>query len=478
MHRFLASVVFSAAFLPVAFSQTTKADVLMKIDASKKAYEDIALKIWDYAEVGYHETKSSGLLQSQLKSEGFDVKAGVAEIPTAFVASYGSGHPIIGILGEFDALPGVSQEAVPERKERPGVSAGHACGHSLFGAGSIEAAVAVKDWMKATGQKGTVRFYGTPAEEGGGGKVYMVRAGLFADVDVVLHWHPGDRNMVRETKSLANTSAKFRFHGIASHAAAAPERGRSALEAVEGMDMMVNMMRQHIPDSTRIHYVITHGGEAPNVVPEFAEVYYYVRSPSRTIDADVFARVVKCAEGAALGTGTKMDYEITHAVYELLPNETLSRAMQANLQTVGGVTYTPEEKAFADKVGHTLFGKPPAPEVATLVEPFSLYSADAGGSSTDVGDVSWNVPTVGMTSATWVPGTPAHSWQAAAASGTTIGLKGMVVSAKTIALTAMDLFTQPELIAKAKAEFLERRGADFKYVPLIGDRKPPLDYRN
>jgi aminobenzoyl-glutamate utilization protein B len=283
--------------------------------------------------------------------------------------------------------------------------------------------------------------------------------------------------MVRETKSLANTSAKFRFHGIASHAAAAPERGRSALDAVESMDYMVNMMREHIPDSTRIHYIITHGGEAPNVVPAFAEVYYYVRSPSRVIDAEVFARVVKCAEGAALGTGTTMDYEITHGVYELLPNETLSRDMQANLETVGGVPYTPEEKIFAEKIGKTLYGKPPAPEIAALVEPFSLYSADAGGASTDVGDVSWNVPTVGMTAATWVPGTPAHSWQAVAAGGTTIGLKGMVVAAKTIALTAMDLFTQPELIAKAKSEFLEKRGAGFAYKSLVGDRKPPLDYR-
>ncbi len=472
----LAVVFFGLAL--AARAQTTKPEVLARIDASKSTYEDIALKVWGYAEVGYHETKSSGLLQSQLKSEGFEVKAGVAEIPTAFIASYGSGHPIIGILGEFDALPGVSQEAVPERKERPGSTAGHACGHNLFGAGSIEAAVAVKDWMKATGQKGTVRFYGCPAEEGGAGKVYMVRGGLFDDVDTVLHWHAGDRNMVRETASLANTSAKFRFHGIPSHAAAAPERGRSALKAVEAMDYMVNMLREHVPDSTRIHYVITHGGEAPNVVPEFAEVFYYVRSPSRVIDADVFARVVKCAQGAALGTDTKMDYEIIHGDYELLPNEALCRVMQPNLELVGGVTYTPEERTFAEKIGHTLYGKPPAPEIAALVEPFDLHPLGAGGASTDVGDVSWTVPTVGLSTATWVPGTPAHSWQAVAADGMSIGLKGMVVAAKTIALTAMDLFTQPELIAKAKAEFEQRRGPGFKYVPLIGDRKPPLDYRN
>jgi aminobenzoyl-glutamate utilization protein B len=348
----------------------------------------------------------------------------------------------------------------------------------LFGTASIEGAIAVKDWLKATGATGTIRFYGTPAEEGGAGKVYMVRAGLFADVDTVITWHAGDRNMVRETSSLANKSAKFRFHGIASHAAAAPERGRSALDAVESMDYMVNMMREHIPDTTRIHYVITHGGEAPNVVPEFAEVYYYVRSPSRVIDAEIFDRVVKCAEGAALGTGTKMDYEVIHGVYEVLPNEPLCLATQANLEMVGGVPYTPEEKAFAEKIGHTLFGKPPAPEIAALVEKWDPHPLGAGGASTDTGDVSWNVPMVGFTAATWVPGTPAHSWQAVAAGGMSIGLKGMVVAAKTIALTAVDLFKQPELVTRAKADFDSRRGPNFKYEPLIGNRKPPLDYRN
>jgi aminobenzoyl-glutamate utilization protein B len=417
------------------------------------------------------------LLQEQLKREGFNVQAGVAEIPTAFVASYGSGHPIIGVLGEFDALPGVSQAAVPEKQARPEVEAGHACGHHLFGAGSIEAAVAVKDWMKATGQKGTIRFYGTPAEEGGAGKVYMVRAGLFSDVDVVLHWHPGDRNAITISSTLANKSAKFRFHGIPSHAAAAPERGRSALDGVESMDYMVNMMREHIPDSTRIHYIITHGGEAPNVVPAFAEVYYYVRSPSRLILQDVWERVEKAAQGGGLGTGTTVDWEVIHACYELLGNEALGQAMQTNLETVGGVTYTSEEKAFGEKIGRSFFGKAPAMEMAGTIQPFNP-KGPPGSASTDVGDVSWVVPTMGLSAATWVPGTAAHSWQAVACGGTTIGLKGMAVAAKTIALTAIDLFTQPELITKAKAEFEQRRGSNFKYVPLLGDRKPPLNYRD
>ncbi len=416
-------------------AQTTKQEVVAKIDQDQAIYAKIAHEIWSFAEVGYHETQSSNLLQSQLKEHGFEVKAGVAEIPTAFVATYGSSHPIIGVLAEFDALPGVSQDAVPERKPIPGQIAGHACGHHLFGTGSVEAAIAIKEWMQKTGQKGTLRVYGTPAEEGGSGKVYMVRAGLFNDVDTVLHWHASDRNEITSASSLANKSAKFRFHGIASHAAQAPERGRSAVKAVEAMDFMVNAMREHVPQTTRIHYVITHGGEAPNVVPEFAEVYYYVRSPSREIVQDVFDRVTKAAQGAAMGTETTVDWEIIHGVYELLPNDVLSTDMQANLETVGGVTYTAEEKAFAEKIGHTLpGGHPAAPELSEKIIPLNLTPV-SGSASTDVGDVSWTVPTVGLVTATWVPGTPAHSWQAVAAGGISI-------------------------------------------EPLLGTRKPPLNYRN
>jgi aminobenzoyl-glutamate utilization protein B len=468
-----------ALLLPLPLlAQISKPDVLKRIDETKPVYDDIALKIWNFAEVGYQEHKSSALLQEQLKKEGFSVQAGVAGIPTAFVASYGSGHPVIGILAEFDALPGVSQEAVPEKKERAGATAGHACGHHLFGAGSSQAAVAVKDWMKATGQKGTIRVYGTPAEEGGSGKVYMVRAGLFNDVDIAVHWHPGDRNGVQMASSLANRSGKFRFHGVASHAAGAPERGRSALDGVEAMDHMVNMMREHVPDTTRIHYVITRGGEAPNVVPAFAEVYYYVRSPSRDIVNDVWERVENAAKGAALGTGTKVDWEITGGVYELLPNEALGRIMHENFSAVGGVTYTPEEKEFATKIAQTVFGKPPAPETAALVAPFNPNAAREAGGSTDVGDVSWTVPTVGLRAATWAPGTPAHSWQAVACGGTTLGLKGMNVAAKTMAGTIIDLFTKPDAIAQAKAEFEKRRGSNFKYAAMLGDRAPALNYRD
>lgn len=448
------------------------------LDAHRANYEAIADQIWSWAEVGYQETRSSELLQHTLADAGFSLTPGVAGIPTAFVAEYGAGGPVIAILAEFDALPGVSQAAVPIPQPLPGGTAGHACGHHLFGTGSVAAAVAVRDWLQATGLPGTIRVYGTPAEEGGSGKVYMVRAGLFDDVDAALHWHAGDRNVVWMSSSLANKSAKFRFHGIASHAAAAPENGRSALDGVEAMNHMVNLMREHIPSDARIHYVITRGGEAPNVVPAFAEVFYYVRHPDRANAQALWERVEQTARGAALGTGTTVDWEIIHGNYELLPNEALGRAMQANFETVGGVDYDATETAFAQEIGRTFpTGRPLAFDLAANVQPFNPDAATMSG-STDVGDVSWAVPTVGLRAATWVPGTSAHSWQAVASGGMSIGHKGMHVAAKTLALTAADLFTQPELLAAARAEWQRRRGEGFRYVPLLGDRAPPLDYRN
>ena len=325
--------------------------------------------------------------------------------------------------------------------------------------------------------KGTIKVYGCPAEEGGSGKVYMVREGLFNDVDAVIHWHPDSENKITMTKALANTSAKFRFYGISAHASSAPERARSALDAVEAMNNMVNMMREHIPQETRIHYVITDGGKAPNVVPDFAEVYYYVRNPDRGIVQSVFERVVKASKGAAMGTETTTDYEIIGGTYDLLINHTLAKAMQKNLEKVGGVNYTPEELEFAKKIQASFDFTYPAIDSAAIVKQLKTQE-DAGGGSTDVGDVSWTVPTVGLKAATWVPGTPAHSWQAVACGGTEIGIKGLMVAAKTMTLTAIDLYTQPSLIEKAKQEFKNARGNNFQYKALLGDRKPALNYRD
>ena len=463
--------------LPSSIANEKKV-VIQSLEAKKQQYVDVATNIWNLAELGYKEGKSANLLQSMLKEEGFTIETGVAGIPTAFTATFGSGTPVIGVLGEYDALPGFSQDAVPFKKELSGNTNGHACGHHLFGSASAAAAIAVKNWLKTTGRKGTIRFYGTPAEEGGAGKVYMVRAGLFQDVDAVIHWHPGDDNNANPISSLSNKSAKFRFRGIASHAAASPERGRSALDAVEALNYMVNMMREHIPEKSRVHYVITRGGEAPNVVPAFAEVYYYIRHPEMDVVKDLFNRVTKAAEGAALGTGTTMDYEVIHGVYNLLPNQILSTNLYENLKTVGGVNYDKTEEDFALKIFPSLNRKDVNISDAALVKPYADQSDEAFG-STDVGDISWLVPTAGISSATWVPGTAAHSWQAVAAGGMSIGHKGMMVAAKTMALTIMDCLVSPEMLKNAKLELLKRRGGDqFKYEALLGDRNPPLDYRN
>lgn len=452
-----------------------KAFVADAIEARAADYGSLAQAIWDLAELGYLEEKSAALLQQSLRDAGFGIATGVAGIPTAFIAEWGSGSPVVGLLAEFDALPGINQDRVPERQPRADVEAGHACGHHLFGAGSVAAAIAVKDWMEATGTPGTVRLYGTPAEEGGGGKVYMVRAGLFSDVDAVVNWHPSSRNEASPWQSLANKSAKFRFHGVSAHAAGTPERGRSALDGVEAMNHMANMLREHVPQETRIHYVITAGGSAPNVVPDFAESFYYVRHPDPKQVVEIFDRLVGAAEGAAMGTGTRMEYEVIHGLFAMLPNTALSEAMHANLERVGGVAYNAADRRFAEAIRATLPAGSPPLEAASQILPLQPFIM-AGG-STDVADVSWVVPTVGLETATWVPGTAAHSWQAVAAGGTAIGEKGMIVAAKAMAMTTVDLLSNPDLLAAAKGEYMQRVGPDFEYRSLVGDQPPPLSYR-
>jgi aminobenzoyl-glutamate utilization protein B len=452
------------------------ASIVAAIESRAAHYAGVAHQIWGFAEVGYQEVKSSALLQQELSAAGFSMQVGVAGMPTGFTAEYGRGKPVIAIIGEFDALPGLSQDTTPSQQPLVPGGAGHGCGHHLFGTAAAASAIAVKEWMIANKVAGTLRFYGTPAEEGGAGKVYMVRDGLFDDVDVAVTWHPGDRNDVNASSSLANISGKFRFRGVSAHAAASPEKGRSALDAVEAMNMMVNMMREHVPQESRIHYVITNGGKAPNVVPDFAEVYYVVRHPDIRVVDEIWERVLNAAKGAALGTGTASEVVVTGAVYNLLINQTLAKVQQKALERVGGYAYTAQEKAWAEKLRATL---PPSAiplEAVGVVQPLD-FSPPAGGGSTDVGDVSWRVPTVQLSAATWVPGTPAHSWQAVAAGGTSIGAKGMMVAAKTMALTAADLFTDPAIITAARAEFEKARGPNFVYATRLGTQKPALDYR-
>ncbi|MDE0756095.1 MAG: amidohydrolase [Woeseiaceae bacterium] len=460
--------------LAAVFAQDSN-DVVDLIDSRYESTAKIARDIWEYAEVGYQETKSSNLLQATLNAEGFSIQAGVAKIPTAFVAIYGSGEPVIAILAEFDALPGINQDSVPTRLLIDEKAAGHACGHNLFAAGSIGAAIAVKHWLEESGSSGTLKLLGTPAEEGGSGKVYMVRDGLFDDVDVALTWHPGDNNSASASTTLANRSGKFRFRGISAHAAAAPENARSALDGVEAFNHMINMMREHVPQETRIHYVITDGGNAPNVVPDFAEVYYYVRHPDAEIVKDIWARLENAAKGAAMGTGVDVDWEIIHGNYAVMLNETLSVMMDEKLRLVGGVQYNEYEQSFAEEI-YRSFDRPK--HALGSQEEIQPYTVDQTYASTDVGDVSVAVPTVGLNTATWVPGTSAHSWQSVAASGMTIGYKGAQVAAKTMALAAIELMENEALIIAARLEFETKRGADFEYDSLLGDRPPPLDYRN
>jgi aminobenzoyl-glutamate utilization protein B len=475
MRRFFAGLaIIVIGSLPIRAADDRDA-LLQSIDARRSSYAEVAKEIWAFAEVGYQEVKSSALLQQQLKAAGFTVKAGVADIPTAFVASYGSGKPVIGILGEFDALPGLSQEPAARRSAVVQDGAGHGCGHNLLGTGALAAAIAVKEWL-AAGHSGTMRYYGTPAEEGGSGKVYMVRAGLFSDVDAVVSWHPADRNDASPSTNLANITGKFRFRGVAAHAAAAPEKGRSALDAVEAMDYMVNMMREHVPQETRIHYIITRGGAAPNIVPDFAEAYYYARQPDMRILDNIWERIVDAAKGAALGTGTTMELEVTGAVWNVLPNEYLAGIMQRNLERVGGFSYTADEQKFAEDLRKTLT-EPPTIALGSQEKVQPPRSGAVGSASTDLADVSWNVPTAQVVAATFVPGVPAHSWQATACAGGSIGLKGMMVAAKTMALTTADLFSDPTHIQKARAEFDQKRGPGFVYKTRLADRKPALDYR-
>jgi aminobenzoyl-glutamate utilization protein B len=333
----------------------------------------------------------------------------------------------------------------------------------------------LKDWLTKNKKSGTIKLFGTPAEEGGGAKVYMVRDGLFKDVDAVLHWHPSNKNDASPESCMAIKQTLFRFYGRSAHAAAAPEKGRSALDAIEAMNYMTNMMREHMPSDARIHYVITKGGMAANVVPDFAEVEYMVRHPDARVLAELWDRIVKCAEGAATGTETSMKYEVISGSFNLMPNETLSHLMYDNLKKVGGVNYSAEETEFAKKIQSSFNFKAPDLNQAQQVMPFHL-----GGffpASTDVGDITWVVPTAGLGVAAWVPGVPPHSWQAVATGSNGIGLKAMSNAAKTLTMTAIDLFNNPELVEKAKKELLEKMGVGFQYKSLIGDRKPPLDFR-
>jgi aminobenzoyl-glutamate utilization protein B len=473
-NRAILLAVFALSLAPATPVLAQKTALDDSIRKRETASWEAALNIWRWAEPGYQETKSSALLSEMLQEAGFKLDRSVAGIPTAFTATFGQGAPVIGIIGEFDALPGMSQEAVPFRRPRNDGTYGHACGHHLFGVASASAAIALAEQIAGDQIQGTIRYYGCPAEEGGAAKVFMVQAGLFADCNAVLHWHPGNRNAAGDVSSMARIAAKFRFHGKAAHAAGSPSQGRSALDAAELTAHAAELLREHTPDFTRIHHVITSGGEAPNVVPEFSEVYYYVRHPESSVARSVYRRLELCAQAGALATETKLEVEYLGGTVEMLPNSALAAVTLANLRELNNLELTEEERQFAAKIKDTLEEQKPLDSLGEVID----QTGQIGRGSTDVADISWVVPTAGFNVACWVPGTSPHTWQACAAGGTSIGRKGMQLAARVLAASAWDLFHSPQTLAAAKAE-LRRRLGDRKYESLMQPgQKPPLDYRS
>jgi len=469
----LLSLFFFSATTPELTEE--KKIALNWIDGNTGTLTKINQNIWSHAEIGLQEFKSSEELQSLLRTNGFAVQAGVADMPTAFVASYGSGKPVIGILAEFDALPGLSQQAVPERKPREGVDAGHGCGHSVFGTASTAAAIAARQFLAARKISGTIRLYGTPAEETGIGKTFMLRAGLFDDCDVIFAWHASDRTASSFSYTKALASVKFAFRGLAAHASTSPHDGRSALDGVELMNVGSNYLREHVKEDARIHYVVTNGGGQPNVVPPLAEVWYYLRANKHLDVEQYFKRLEDIARGAALMTGTNMTLEVQQDSHEVLPNRPLSELIQRNLELVGPPRFTEEEKAFARKLQE---GMTPRPELA-LSETIEPLGAEPGQTlaSTDVGDVSWKVPVGQLTAATHNLGAPGHSWQIVACTGTSIGEKGMLLAAKALAASAVEVYLRPDMVRAARADF-EKRKEGYPFMSLLPEgRKAPKSIR-
>lgn len=444
------------------------------LTAKFKTYDKMQKDIHELAEPGYVEYKSAELIIKHLEENGFKVERSVANIPTAFVATFGEGKPVMGVLAEYDALPGLSQDTTACFNPRIQGGYGHGCGHNLIGTAAASAAVAVSKWL-AEGHKGTIKLYGCPAEEGGGGKTYMVREGLFNDVDCVISYHPTSRNQILHTSQSAKIGVLFNFIGKTSHAGSAPHNGRSALDGVEAMNFMMNLNREHIHQDCRVHYIITEGGEAPNIVPDKAQVYYYLRHPNPEVAKDLLKRTIAAAEGAAMGTGTTVKYEFLSGTYSILRNNTLAKIAHRNLVKVGGVKLTDAEKEYVkalnggtNKDNHvdlTPFEK---------IEPYVDNWVYGGGSSDDTGDVSQVVPLCRVE--TCANTISIHTWNFSSIVGTTIGTKAMLNAAKTIYLTFVELYQNPKELQKIREEWESVQGKEYKYESLIGDEPPALEY--
>ena len=452
-------------------NQNKKA-VITSLDSKYNELTELSDKIWSFEEIAFQETKSAKALAEYAEQQGFEVKKGVAEIPTAFIAEYGSGEPIIGIMGEFDALPGLSQKTVSHKDPLNEGKPGHGCGHNLFGVASLGAAVAIKELIEAGELQGTVRFYGTPAEEKFFGKLWMIRAGLFDDLDVMMDWHPSSETKADVQSSLALVDFMVEFYGQAAHAAGDPWNGRSASDGLELYTTGINYYREHIKPTVRIHYHIQDGGKVVNVVPDYARIWTRVRDTKRSGMEVVWKQVERIAEGAAIMANVDYKISLISGVHEVLPNRAGGTALQSNLEYLGEITYTDEEIEYAKGIQKAT--DKPQVGMDMKINPLEETLENPGGGSTDAGDVSWVVPTIRLGVTTAPKDTPWHSWAVVACGGMSIGHKGMVYAAKALSMTMVDLFESEKLREDVKSEFKERKG-DYVYKGIVPDGPPPLN---
>jgi aminobenzoyl-glutamate utilization protein B len=463
--------VFGLSFSQAKLSKTKKA-IIASVEKHEAKLIQISDEIWALAETAFEETKSSKILADYAELQGFKVERGVAGEPTAFVATYGSGKPIISVLGEFDALPGLSQKTEPTKNPVVDGNPGHGCGHNMFGAASLGAAVAIKEQIENGNLKGTVVFFGTPSEEKYFGKIWMVEAGLWDNVDVNVSWHPGANIEADVQSTLALVDFKVEFFGQAAHASADPWNGRSASDALELYTNGINFYREHVQPTVRMHYHIQDAGKVVNVVPDYARIWVRIRDTKRSGMLPVYERVKKMAEGAAIMANVDYKLSLISGIYEVLVNREGGKIMQSNLELLGPITYTDDEIAFGKKIQEAT-GKPQVGFDST-VNPLLETRENPGGGSTDVGDVSWNVPNINLSVTVAPKDTPWHSWAVVACGGMSIGHKGMVYASKAMAMTMGDLFENPELVNKVKAEYKERKG-DEVYEAMIPEGPPPID---
>lgn len=466
----LSSIALAAGPKPAHLAKKTTA--IASIEKQSVEMTTMSDAIWRYAETALHETKSSKTLADYAEAKGFRVTRGVAEMPTAFVAEYGSGKPVIAILGEFDALPGISQKAQTTQEALEAGAPGHGCGHNLFGVASLAAATAIKEQIENGALEGTIRFYGTPAEEAVGGKLYMLRAGLFKDVDVALAWHPSDEIVADTKSSQAMVDLRVEFKGRASHAAFDPWNGRSAADGAEIFTHAVNMMREHVKPTVRMHYIIVDAGKVPNVVPDHAKVWVWLRDNDVAGVEELIARVRKIAQGAALAADVESTVTIQSGDWNTMVNMTGERIAWANMKWLGPVKFTADEQAFAREIQKTT--GVPEKGLVDVLKDFEANPGPAEGGSTDVADVSWNVPTIHLSVTTAPYAAPWHAWPVVACGGMSIGHKGMLWASKALAMTMVDLFEDPDARAAMKREFDEKtRGKVYK--PFIPDGPPPVE---